>query len=274
MNGQAVLRIDVVTVFPDYLAPLQLSLVGRAIRAGVVDITVHDLRTWTDDRHRTVDDAPYGGGPGMLMQPEPWGRALDALVPGPTAASPPGTLLIVPTPAGVPLTQAQAQHLASQRHLVVACGRYEGIDARVAQAAAARMPVVELSVGDVVLAGGEAAALVMIEAVVRLLPGVLGNPASLAEESHAEGLLEYPGYTRPEVWRGLTVPPVLRSGDHARIRRWRRDESLRRTVQRRPDLVSRLDPATLDAADVAVLATLGWVVDEHGVRPGPTPVAH
>ncbi|WP_019137541.1 tRNA (guanosine(37)-N1)-methyltransferase TrmD [Cellulomonas massiliensis] len=248
------MRVDVVSIFPEYLAPLGLSLVGKARTAGLLDLRVHDLRDWTTDRHRTVDDTPFGGGAGMVMRPDVWGRALDDVVDE-------GTVLVVPTPAGEPFTQRTAESLAGERHLVVACGRYEGIDARVAERYAARpgVRVVELSIGDYVLNGGEVAALVVVEAVGRLLPGVVGNPESLVEESHgAAGLLEYPVYTKPPSWEGLDVPDVLLSGHHGRVARWRRDRALERTAQRRPDLLERLDPAVLDAADLAVLAGLGW----------------
>jgi tRNA (guanine37-N1)-methyltransferase len=229
------MRIDIVTIFPDYLAPLDLSLVGKARAAGVVDIHAHDLRTWTHDRHRTVDDTPYGGGAGMVMRPEPWGEALDALV---ADADPPPTL-IVTTPSGRRFTQSDAERLAAAPWLLIACGRYEGIDQRVIDHAATRMPVEELSIGDYVLGGGEAAALVMVEAITRLLPGVLGNPESLAEESHGgeERLLEYPVYTKPATWRGRTVPEVLLSGHHGKVAQWRREQSRRRTAERRPDLL-------------------------------------
>jgi tRNA (guanine37-N1)-methyltransferase len=223
-------RVDIVTIFPEYFAPLDLSLIGRARTGGQVHVTVSDLRTWTHDVHRTVDDTPYGGGPGMVMRPEPWGDALDDLV---TDAS----LLVVPTPAGDLFTQAVAQDLAGEEHLVFACGRYEGIDQRVLDHAAGRARVRELSIGDYVLFGGEVAVLVMLEAVVRLLPGVLGNADSLVEESHAAGLLEAPVYTKPRSWRGLEVPEVLISGDHGRIARWRRDQAVTRTARRRPDLL-------------------------------------
>jgi tRNA (guanine37-N1)-methyltransferase len=253
-------RVDVVTIFPEYLAPLRLSLVGRAIEDGLVDLRVHDLREWTSDRHRRVDDTPYGGGPGMLMRPEPWGAALDELVP--EGAGP--ARLVVPSPAGVPFTQEVAADLAAEPWLVFGCGRYEGVDQRVLDEAAARMPVTEVSVGDVVLGGGEAAVLVVVEAVARLLPGVLGNAESLAEESHAAGLLEAPAYTKPQVWRGREVPEVLLSGHHGKVARWRRDESLRRTAARRPDLLGRLDPATLDHRDLVVLAESGWAPGRDG----------
>ncbi len=242
------MRVDVVTIFPDYLAPLELSLVGKARRAGVLDLHVHDLRDWTTDRHRTVDDTPMGGGAGMVMRPDVWGEALDDLLTDDAE-------LVVPTPSGLPFTQRVAEELSTSRHLVVACGRYEGIDARVPEHFRARgVPVRELSIGDYVLNGGEVAALVVVEAVARLLPGVVGNPESLVEESHgAAGLLEYPVYTRPPEWRGLAVPEVLLSGHHARIARWRRDRALERTLRRRPDLVAALDPAALDAHDRVVL---------------------
>ena len=247
------MRIDVVTIFPAYLAPLREALLGRAIARGLVDLAVHDLRDWTHDVHQAVDDAPYGGGPGMVMRPQVWGDALDAVV----AADARPPRLVVPTPAGRPFTQAVAQAWAGEQRLLFACGRYEGIDQRVVDDAAARMPVDEVSVGDYVLVGGEAAVLVIVEAVVRLLPGVLGNPVSAAQDSFSDGLLEGPAYTRPEVWRGHAVPPVLRSGDHAAVARWRRDRALERTAQRRPDLLAVLPPDALDAADRAVLAALG-----------------
>ncbi len=242
------MRIDVVSIFPDYLAPLGLSLPGKAQAAGLLDLHVHDLRGWTHDRHRTVDAAPYGGGAGMVMRPEPWGEALDDLVP--TGAD---AVLVVPTPSGEPFTQRVAAELASEERLVFACGRYEGIDQRVLDEAGARLRVREVSVGDYVLNGGEVAALVVIEAVVRLLPGFMGNPASLEEESHGEsGLLEYPVYTKPASWRGREVPAVLLSGDHARIAAWRHDQALRRTAQRRPDLLHPTRSITVGDADLVV----------------------
>lgn len=246
------MRVDVVSIFPDYLAPLGLSLLGRAQRSGLLEVGVHDLRDWTHDRHRTVDDTPTGGGAGMVMRPEPWGEALDALAPD-------GATLLVPTPAGERLTQALAAELATREHLVVACGRYEGIDQRVVDAAAAVRPVHEISIGDYVLAGGEAAVLVIVEAVARLLPGVLGNPLSAVTDSFGQGspgLVEHPSYTRPVEYEGLAVPPVLLSGNHAAIDRWRRDESLRRTARNRPDLIAALDPAALDKRDRVVLAEI------------------
>jgi tRNA (guanine37-N1)-methyltransferase len=267
-------RVDVVTIFPDYLAPLGVSLLGKAQERGLLEVRVHDLRTWTSDVHRSVDDSPYGGGPGMVMRPEPWGDALDAVL---AAGGPaPAPVLLVPTPSGRPFTQALAQELADEPWLAFACGRYEGIDARVAAEAAARPEVAaveEISLGDYVLAGGEAAVLVVVEAVARLLPGVLGNPGSLAEESHADGLLEYPVYTKPPAWRGLEVPDVLLSGNHGVIARWRRDESLRRTARRRPDLLAALDPATCDRADLATLAAEGFAAGDGGFRRSRRPVA-
>jgi len=252
------MRVDIVTIFPEYLAPLNLSLIGRARAAGQLQITVHDLRRWTHDVHRTVDDAPYGGGPGMVMRPEPWGEALDALVPADPPSGPPR--VVVPTPAGGPFTQAMAHELAAEDHLVFACGRYEGIDQRVLDYAAARANVSEISIGDYVLFGGEVAVLVIMETVSRLLPGVLGNADSLVEESHADGLLETPAFTKPATWRGMDVPEVLRSGDHARIARWRRDQALLRTAARRPDLLAELSADTLDKRDVAVLTGGGFPV--------------
>jgi tRNA (guanine37-N1)-methyltransferase len=250
---EGVMKVDIVTIFPDYFSPLDLSLIGRARTSGLLDVAVHDLRDWTHDVHRTVDDTPYGGGAGMVMRPEPWGEALDAV-------AAPGTRLVVPTPAGTPFTQALAHELAGEDRLVFACGRYEGIDQRVLDDAATRMPVTEVSLGDYVLFGGEVAVLVVLEAVVRLLPGVLGNAESLVEESHADGLLEAPMYTKPATWRGLDVPPILRSGDHGRIARWRRDESLLRTATRRPDLLAALPADALDKRDVTVLAGAGFQV--------------
>lgn len=227
------MRIDVITIFPEYLQPVRQSLPGRAIEAGIVEFGVHDLRRWTHDVHHSVDDAPYGGGPGMVMKAPVWGEALDEIC---TAE----TLLVVPTPAGRLFSQERAQCWTAEKHLVFACGRYEGIDQRVVDDAGTRMRVEEVSIGDYVLAGGEAAALVMIEAVLRLLPNVIGNPLSHQDDSHSgqsAGLLEGPSYTRPQVWRGLEVPEILRSGDHARIAAWRREQALERTRERRPDLL-------------------------------------
>jgi tRNA (guanine37-N1)-methyltransferase len=226
------MRVDVITIFPGYLDPLRQSLPGKAVASGLVELEVHDLRRWTSDVHRSVDDAPYGGGPGMVMRAPVWGAALDEICVT-------ETLLVVPTPAGVLFGQSDAQRWSSETHLVFACGRYEGIDQRVVEDAGRRMRVEEVSIGDYVLPGGESAALVMIEAVLRLLPGVLGNPNSPHDDSHSArlaGLLEGPSYTRPPSWRGLDVPEVLLSGDHARIAAWREQASRQRTRERRPDL--------------------------------------
>ena len=227
------MRLEVITIFPDYLAPLSLSLVGKAIASGLIGLGVHDLRDWTHDRHRTVDDTPYGGGAGMVMKPEPWGEALDEVLGDDIDA----TTLVVPTPSGVPYTQALAAELATRERLVFACGRYEGIDARVMTHFRDRVDLAEISLGDYVLNGGEVAALAIIESVVRLLPGVVGNPESLVEESHSpelDGLLEYPVFTKPLEWRGLAVPDVLVSGHHARISAWRRQQAEQLTSDRKP----------------------------------------
>lgn len=261
------MKIDVITIFPEYFAALDISLLGKAAKGGIIKFGVHDLRAWTHDVHRTVDDAPFGGGPGMVMTPGPWGEALDAVVGG----GAPGMRLIVPTPSGVPFRQETAAAYARLGHLVFACGRYEGIDARVIEEARARVEVDEVSVGDYVLSGGEPAALVMIDAIGRLLPGVLGNAESAADDSFGggdgrmAGLLEGPVYTRPRVWRGREVPGVLLSGDHQAIARWRRDEALRRTAARRPDLVARQPAQALDAHDRQVLADAGFPA--HGEKP-------
>jgi tRNA (guanine37-N1)-methyltransferase len=265
-------RIDVVTIFPEYLSPLELSLVGKARTAGLLDLRVHDLRAWTTDRHHTVDDSPLGGGAGMVMRPDVWGQALDELLGADPAAD---VELIVPTPSGERFTQRTAERLSAVSRLVVACGRYEGIDARVAAHYGAHgVRVTELSLGDYVLNGGEVAALVVVEAIARLLPGVVGNPESLVEESHGgDGLLEYPVYTRPPVWREHEVPPVLLSGHHAKIARWRRDRALERTAERRPDLVAGIDPVGLDRADRELLRQLGWQVRDGRVVPVDQSVA-
>jgi tRNA (guanine37-N1)-methyltransferase len=280
------MRVDIITIFPDYfgadagrgfggVGPLGVSLIGKAGARGDIDFRVHDLRQWAADVHHTVDDTPFGGGPGMVMKPDVWGAALDAVLTDavqagtvPVEAAEAPARLVVPTPSGVPFTQDLAAAYASKRRLVFACGRYEGIDARVVADARTRMPVDEVSIGDYVLAGGEAAVVVMLEAICRLLPGVLGNEQSAADDSFGggsgsmRGLLEGPVYTRPRSWRGIEVPPVLLSGDHAAIARWRRDEALRRTAGVRPDLVSRMaaDPEGLDARDREVLAKAGFPV--------------
>ena len=328
------MRIDVVSIFPEYLAALDLSLIGKARQDGLLQLKVHDLRDFTTDRHRTVDDTPYGGGAGMVMKPEPWAQALESLVAtpaaGPTANASPAVdqvsaservetqtapttpvvdqasaspvvdqvsaspvvdqvsaservetqtaptpvqpdaarpILIVPSPAGEVFNQALAYELATEDHLVFACGRYEGIDERVLEWAAEHFRVRPVSLGDYVLNGGEVAVLAMVEAVGRLVPGVVGNPESLVEESHSDGLLEYPVYTKPSEWRGRGIPEVLLSGNHAKIARHRRDEQLRRTAERRPDLILALDPETLDKADRATLSTLGYAITPTQVLP-------
>jgi tRNA (guanine37-N1)-methyltransferase len=237
------MRIDIVTIFPSFFDVLDLSLLGKARQSGLIDVRTHDLRDFTHDRHRTVDDTPYGGGAGMVMKPEPWGEALDAIV-GDVSSD---ALLVVPSPAGEPFTQRVARELASEEHLVFACGRYEGIDQRVVDHYATRMRVRLISLGDYVLNGGEVAVMAMIEAAGRLVPGVVGNPESLVEESHEDGLLEYPSYTKPAVWRGLEVPPVLLSGHHGKVAEWRREQQLERTRRVRPELLPDED----DGADHA-----------------------
>ena len=272
------LSIDIVTIFPEYFdGPLGASLIGKAAARGIITFGVYDLRRWATDVHHTIDDMPFGGGPGMVMKPDVWGDALDEIIPTLEAApgspapgssaqgSPTPGRLIVPTPSGVPFTQAMAVAYAAQPRLIFACGRYEGIDSRVADHMRERMPVDEVSVGDYVLAGGEAAVLVMLEAVGRLLPGVLGNSSSAFDDSFGgeggamSGLLEGPMYTRPREWRGLEVPEILLSGNHAAIARWRRDMSLRRTAANRPDLIAALGP--LDKRDRQVLDEVGSLPD-------------
>ncbi|KAA9149922.1 tRNA (guanosine(37)-N1)-methyltransferase TrmD [Microbacterium lushaniae] len=228
------MRIDVVSIFPSFFDALEVSLLGKARGAGLLDIRVHDLRDWTHDRHRTVDDTPYGGGAGMVMKPEPWGEALDDIARD-TSERP---VFVFPSPAGEVFRQSTARELAHAPHLVFGCGRYEGIDERVFAEAASLGDVRLISLGDYVLNGGEVAAMAMIEAIGRLVPGVVGNPQSLVEESHEDGLLEYPSYTKPAVWRGREVPPVLLSGNHGAIAAWRREQQLERTRLRRPDLLA------------------------------------
>ena len=237
------MRIDVVSIFPSFFDVLEVSLLGRARGSGILDIRVHDLREHTHDRHRTTDDTPYGGGAGMVMKPEPWGEALDRIVTDAAPGAPGGAdaasgrpVFVFPSPAGERFSQATARELSASSHLVFGCGRYEGIDERVFAYAATLGDVRLISLGDYVLNGGEVAAMAMIEAIARLIPGVVGNPHSLVEESHEAGLLEYPSYTKPASWRGLDVPDVLLSGDHGRIARWRRDQQIERTRERRPDL--------------------------------------
>jgi tRNA (guanine37-N1)-methyltransferase len=273
------MQIDVVSIFPEYLAPLELSLIGKARQDGLLDLKVHDLRDFTTDRHRSVDDTPYGGGAGMVMKAEPWAEALSSIAearlsaPGTGTGSGPGNgpgnrsdkpVLIVPSPAGERFNQAIAHELADEEQLIFACGRYEGIDERVVEWAAEHFTVRPLSLGDYVLNGGEVAVLAMVEAIVRLLPGVVGNPESLVEESHADGLLEYPVYTKPSTWRDREVPAVLLSGNHGKIAQWRRHEQYRRTAARRPDLLAGFDATKLTRADRTEFADLGYdVVDGH-----------
>lgn len=224
------MRIDAVTIFPDYFAALDLSLLGKARDKSLIEFEAHDLRDYTHDKHRTVDDSPYGGGAGMLMKPEPWGEAFDEILT-------PETTVIFTSPAGELFKQSTAQELATEKHLVFACGRYEGIDQRVVDYAKTQCKVRMISLGDYVLNGGEVAAIAMIEAIARLIPGVIGNAESLVEESHSDGLLEYPSYTKPASWRGFDVPEVLTSGNHAAIAAWRQQQALERTKQVRPDLL-------------------------------------
>ena len=273
------MRYDVVTIFPEYLEPLKLSLLGKAREKGLVDLHLHDLREYTFDRHRTVDDTPYGGGAGMVMKPEPWGLALDEVLAasplqtatedsaegadpegtGPAADTPADTrpLLIVPSPAGAVFDQAMAYELAEEKHIVFAPARYEGIDERVLDWAQEGFRVMPVSLGDYVLYGGEVAVMAMIEAITRLIPGAMGNPASLEEESHTGGLLEYPVYTKPAVWRDREVPEVLLSGNHGAIARWRRDRQIERTLERRPDLLEAYPVEQWDKKDRRFLAERG-----------------
>ncbi|MEV0374285.1 tRNA (guanosine(37)-N1)-methyltransferase TrmD [Streptomyces sp. NPDC050636] len=254
------MRLDVVTIFPEYLEPLNVSLVGKARARGQLDVRIHDLRDWAHDKHNTVDDTPYGGGPGMVMKPEPWGEALDSVVGSGEGDARP--VIVVPTPSGKPFTQQLAVELSAKPWLVFTPARYEGIDRRVIEEYGDRFDVREVSIGDYVLAGGEAPVLVMVEAVARLLPGVLGNAASHQDDSFAPGamadLLEGPVYTKPPEWRGRGIPDVLISGHHGKIARWRRDEAFRRTDRNRPDLIGRADPAVFDKKDREILAALGW----------------
>ena len=266
------MRIDVVSIFPEYLAPLELSLIGKARQDGLLDLRVHDLRDFTTDKHRSVDDTPYGGGAGMVMKPEPWAQALAAVAAAGGAAAgaettegtPAKPVLIVPSPAGERFNQALAYELAEEDQLVFACGRYEGIDERVIEWAEEHFTVRPMSLGDYVLNGGEVAVLAMVEAIGRLLPGVVGNPDSLVEESHSDGLLEYPVYTKPSSWRDREVPAVLLSGNHGKIAQWRRHEQYRRTAERRPDLLETFDAGKLPRADRTAFGDLGYdVVDGH-----------
>ena len=228
------MRIDIVTIFPEFFSVLDVSLLGKARESGLIELGVHNLRDFTHDRHRTVDDTPYGGGAGMVMKPEPWGDALDSILDSLPDLPP---TIIFPSPAGALFTQSMAQELSTEPHIVFGCGRYEGIDERVIEYAATLGRVRLVSLGDYVLNGGEVATMAMIEAIGRLIPGVVGNPQSLVEESHSDGLLEYPSYTKPASWRGRDVPPVLTSGNHGAIATWRREKQLERTRDIRPDLL-------------------------------------
>ena len=231
------MRIDIVTIFPEFFSVLDVSLLGKARQSGLIALDIHDLRDFTFDRHRTVDDTPYGGGAGMVMKPEPWGEALDSILSAGEVQPANAPVVIFPSPAGELFTQKLANEFATEPRLVFGCGRYEGIDQRVVDYAATRARVRLVSLGDYVLNGGEVATMAMIEAVGRLIPGVVGNPQSLVEESHSDGLLEYPSYTKPGVWRGFEVPPVLLSGNHAAIASWRHEQQLQRTRAVRPDLL-------------------------------------
>jgi tRNA (guanine37-N1)-methyltransferase len=224
------MRIDAISIFPQFFDVLDISLLGKAKAQDLLEVKIHDLRDFTDDKHRTVDDTPFGGGAGMLMKAEPWGQALDSVM---TAE----TIVIFPSPAGELFKQATAQELSKAKHLVFACGRYEGIDQRVVDYATSKAKVRLVSLGDYVLNGGEVAAVAMIEAIARLISGVIGNADSLTEESHSDGLLEYPSYTKPSTWRGLEVPEVLLGGNHAEIAKWRKAKALERTQQVRPELL-------------------------------------
>ncbi|MBG6239901.1 tRNA (guanine37-N1)-methyltransferase [Mycetocola sp. CAN_C7] len=232
------MRIDIVTIFPEFFDVLDISLLGKARQAGIIDLGVHNLRDATTDRHRTVDDTPYGGGAGMVMKPEPWGTILDGILDSDPDAGP---LVIFPSPAGEVFTQSMARELATEHHLVFGCGRYEGIDQRVFDDTATRARVRLVSLGDYVLNGGEVAVMAMVEAIGRLIPGVVGNPHSLVEESHEDGLLEAPSYTKPASWRGLDVPGILLSGNHGAIAAWRKEQQLERTRRVRPDLLAQAD---------------------------------
>ena len=228
------MRVDIITIFPEFFDILDISLLGKARERGIIDLHVHDLRDATHDRHRTVDDTPYGGGAGMVMKPEPWGETLDAILQASESDEPP--LIVFPSPAGEVFRQPTARRFAAESHIIFGCGRYEGIDQRVFDWAATRARVALISLGDYVLNGGEVAVMAMIEAFGRLVPGVVGNPESLVEESHEQGLLEYPSYTKPAQWRGYEVPEVLLSGHHGRVAQWRREQQVDRTRRVRPDL--------------------------------------
>ena len=250
------MRIDIVTIFPEFFSVLDVSLLGRARQTGLIELGIHDLRDFTSDRHRSVDDTPYGGGAGMVMKPEPWGEALDSILHAGEAEGADTPVVIFPSPAGELFNQKLAHELSIEARLVFGCGRYEGIDQRVVDYAATRARVRLVSLGDYVLNGGEVATMAMVEAIGRLIPGVVGNPESLVEESHSDGLLEYPSYTKPGEWRGFVVPPVLLSGNHGAIATWRHEQQLERTRLVRPDLLppDRAVPEDAVPEDVVPLA--------------------
>lgn len=261
------MRIDIISIFPQFFDCLDVSLMGKARSSGILQTQVWDLRDWTEDVHRTVDRAPAGGGAGMVMKPDVWGKALDQVIEQAGATK---TVLAIPTPSGIPLTQRQVRDLAANTdHLVVACGRYEGIDQRVSQYYQ-QLPSVEVlpfSLGDYVLNGGEVAAVALVEATCRLLEGFVGNPNSLVEESYElSGLLEYPAYTQPATWRGLDIPAVLLSGDHQKVKSWRRQQSLMLTAKRRPDLIWEIEPGALEKSDREILAAQGFLPAPYSQR--------
>lgn len=261
------MRIDIISIFPQFFDCLDVSLMGKARSSGVLQTQVWDLRDWTEDVHRTVDRAPAGGGAGMVMKPDVWGKAIDQVI---AQAGAPKTVLAIPTPAGIPLTQSQVRDLAANtEHLVVACGRYEGIDQRVIQyyQQLPGVKVLPFSLGDYVLNGGEVAAVALVEATCRLLDGFVGNPNSLVEESYElSGLLEYPAYTQPATWRGLDIPAVLLSGDHQKVKSWRRQQSLMLTAKRRPDLIWEIEPGALEKSDREILAAQGFLPAPYNQR--------
>lgn len=257
------MRLDVISIFPQYLEPLKLSLIGKAAEDGLLDLNVINLRDFTNDKHRKVDDTPYGGGAGMVMMPEPWGQALDSV----NNDADKRPVLVVPSPAGAVFNQQMAYDLAEEEQLVFACGRYEGIDERVIEYAQENFRVIPVSIGDYVLNGGEVAVMVMVEAIARLIPGVIGNPESLVEESHSDVLLEYPVYTKPASWRGREVPETLLGGNHHRVARHRRDEQIKRTAARRPDLIMKLDVDALNRRDRDALWHNGFAVHEGRIVP-------
>jgi tRNA (guanine37-N1)-methyltransferase len=262
------MQFDILTLFPGmFSGPLTESIIKRAVQAGLISISIHNIRSYTTDKHHTADDAPYGGGAGMVMKVEPLAAAVRAVTsderavtsdanasPPLTDHSAPGTLVALMTPAGELFSQSMAVELAGYARLVLVCGHYEGVDERACEALIDR----QISIGDYVLTGGELAAMVVVDAVARLVPGVI-EAESIGEESHSAGLIEYPHYTRPAVWEGREVPPVLRAGHHGEVARWRREQQLRRTLARRPELLTR---AELTLADRAFLATIGWIAED------------